>query len=245
MKKYFALALVALLLLSVFAGCSGGRLIPAGETEATEAQPSAPTEAPVTELPETEAPVTIVGCWKYDVDFHKVMGLALAQSDSSDDATSALLTEYIPRIYDGVSFILVMDLKEDGSFVLTIDEDALNATAGKLDENLAEVIPDLLVSMTGMTREGLEAQLAASGMTMDDLIAQFGSQFNSEAMLESIKIPTTSGTYTYEDGVLLLTSEGKTTSYTVELSGSEMKITDIQGESGTIPAELLPLIFVR
>ncbi len=202
------------------------------ETEATEA-----TEA--TDATEATEEVTeeLLGAWHCTMDFSKVMD---AMKESGADEAEIAMSE---KLYAGISeAVYTIDLKEDGTFTMSIDEE----TVTKLAENMAEVLPDLLAGMSGMTREDYEAYLEGAGMTMDDVLAQLGDAFSVENLTKSMT-GVNGGTYTYEDGKLTLTNEtGESIVFTVELGEDELTVTAVEAEeTNPFPEELLPLVFVR
>ena len=227
MKKILALTLSLLLLLSLFAGCGGS-----AESSDTETEAAASTEA---------APVTIVGTWKYTLNY-----LSLFEAMLQDAADSGSRTYFLTALYDGLSEIVVLDLKEDGTFTMNVDEATAADNRTQLKERLDIELPDLIASSMGTTAEDLKALLAEEGASFDDLVAQYREELDIEGMLSSSMIDPISGTYAYDDGCLYLMSENESTvTYTVELGGSELKILDIMNDTSSALDGLLPLVFVR
>lgn len=225
MKKLIALAAVFVLLLGLFAGCAGK----------TENNNETETETET----ETEEPVTIVGAWQYNMDFSKL--LKAIQEDAATGESRNSLSD----LYDGLSVLLILDFREDGTFLATADEASVAEADRELEEKLNYGLPELIAAMNGMTPEEYEAQLAEGGLTMEDMVAQWKEEVNAENRFEDL-LNSAAGTYTYDGDLLYLTSEdGEAVVYTVELSADELKITAIEGETDATPKSLLPLIFVR
>ena len=120
----------------------------------------------------------------------------------------------------------------------------------KIADRLPEILPDLIAGMSGMTREELEAQMKEANMTMDDVMEQFGGMINAEDMVDEMKMDEVKGTYTYEDGKLVLTPDDKDEkpeTFTVEFDSKELKVTAIETEDefGESLKKLLPLVFTK
>lgn len=126
----------------------------------------------------------------------------------------------------------------------------MKETTKKIADRLPEILPDLIAGMSGMTREEFEAQMKEANMTMDDVMEQYGGMFNAEDMVDDMKVDEVKGTYTFEDGKLVLTPEDKDekpSTMTVELSAKELKVTAIESEDdlGESFKKLLPLVFTK
>ena len=243
MKKRIALAAAILLLLSVFAGCSGDTA-EGGEIE-TEA--AASTEA---------APVTIVGTWKYTLDYRRLIEATLQGAAESGDRTYFLNT-----LYDGLSDLVILELREDGTFVMNADAAVRQDNRRQLEGRLNNNLPDLVASYLGTTLEELETRLAEEGLAVDEAsmnawAAQYVEVFDVRGFLDSVPLDAAvEGAYAYDDGylylmpasgALFLMPEGTDTAVCItELSGSELKITDVTGELDAGVRGLVPLVFVR
>ena len=182
---------------------------------------------------------SIEGTWKYSLDFKKVMEASGEMPSDGDAEDNKELVEAMTKLFDGLSMVLVLDLKEDKSFTMSTDEASMKAAVEKMKER----IPDLLKTMFG-GEEGLNAMLEMTGQSMDDLTASFAEQFNPEEMeLDAVK-----GTYTYEEGKLVLTSEdNNVVTMTVELASKELKVTAIEGEDDMSEGlkQVLPMVFTK
>ncbi len=208
-------------------------------TEATEA-----TENSSEATEERKAPEEIVGAWKYDVDMEKLLKLMWEMDDGREEQSG--MEEIMTELYDGLFMTVVLDLKEDGTYEFAIGADSLKEIAATISERLPAVFPELFAAMTGMTREELEAQLAESGMTMDDVLAQFSDVFSAETIIKSMETETRTGDYSYEEGALIITNaDGKQTKIIVEVSGDTLTISQIEGKEDDIPEGILPVVFVR
>jgi len=184
---------------------------------------------------------SIVGTWKYTLDFKKLMEASGELSTEGGEDNQEMVDAMV-KLFDGLTMVLVMDLKEDNTFVLSTDEASLKAAAEKMKER----IPDLLKTMFG-GEEGLNAMLETSGQTMDEITESFSEQFN----VDDMKLEETKGTYTYEEGKLVLTPEdGEATTMTVELSAKELKVTaldskDADDDMAEALKSVLPMVFTK
>lgn len=197
---------------------------------------------------------TITGSWKYSVDFMKLFNLEAEETteetteetqDPEEAAAMEAMLSAMKKMYDGLSMDIILDLKEDNTFTMTTDEDALKTTGEKLKERAKEYAPELLKAMFG--EEMLNAMLEEEGKTMEEYANEYADQMD----VSDMEIDTVSGTYSYEEGKLVLSVEGeKPVTLTVELSAKELKVTAIESEEideedlETYKA-LLPLVFVK
>ena len=244
MKKFIALAAAFVLLLSLFTGCKTASADDApyhdaAETGAAETPPPKPTRPIV-----TDAYKAILGAWKYAMDFDKVFEAARSEIGPEEEA----LFDAMLMLYKGASLTIIMDFEEDHTYAVSIDEDSAKDAVTVMKDNMMEHLPELLVLFTGMSREEIDAKLAESDQTMEALIEQIDAEFNADAMLAQVPLTAEMGSYTFEEGKLVMTSEAQDaqTIYTVELSGSEMKVVGIDGVSDPESfGALLPMIFVR
>ena len=181
---------------------------------------------------------SIVGTWKYNVDFQKAMSAASGESEGFEE-----MAEQLGDVFEGLTMVMVMDLKEDNTFTLSFDEASVKAAAEGMKSKMTEALPALVASMYGMSEDELKDLLAQQGTSMDELIAQMSEEFNSDEMAEELKDATVSGTYAYADGKLTLKAEEGEDVMTVELKGNELKVTDLTGSDVEDYKVLLPMTF--
>ncbi len=202
------------------------------------------------------AKTSIVGAWKYTMDFNKMFEVMESgdstgeTKDAQQAAAEKALTDTMKKVFEGATMPIILDLKEDNTFVMSGDEAAMKETTKKIADRLPEILPDLIAGMSGKTREEFEAQMKEANMTMDDVMEQYGGMFNAEDMVDDMKVDEVKGTYTFEDGKLVLTPEDKDekpSTMTVELSAKELKVTAIESEDdlGESFKKLLPLVFTK
>lgn len=195
----------------------------------------------------------IAGSWSYTIDMKKAMESSGEMEDltDSEDAESAkAMAEMFAKIFDGVNMIVVLDLKEDNTFTLHMDEASAKTAAETMKTKMTEMMPELLASMFG-GQEGLNDYLEENNLTMEDMTASMGQMFDTDEMVNQLSDSATpSGTYRYEEGKLTLTTEedGETSEavLTVNLDGDTLNVTEINGESDLDGFKsLLPITFNR
>ena len=232
-NKYLALLLALSLLFSLTACAKSGSGSFFGGKEGST------TEAP--------KPLTIVGTWRYTIDFEQ----ALASSGESADLSAlGAMGEGFADLFKGLSMVVVLDLREDGTFTFSFDEASVKAAVDGMISKMGEILPSLIASMSGMSEEEFMAALAEAGMTMEDLIQQSMAQVNTEDITKELQASSKEGTYRYQDGKLYLTGkdeEEKNDQYlVVELSANELKVVSA---SENVDFEefknFLPMVFTR
>jgi uncharacterized lipoprotein YehR (DUF1307 family) len=183
---------------------------------------------------------SIVGTWKYTLDFKKLMEASGELSTEGGEDNQEMVDAMV-KLFDGLTMVLVLDLKEDKSFTMSTDEASLKAA----NELIKERLPEFLKTMFG-GEENLNAMLG-EGQTLDDLVNSYSEEFNADDM----KLEETKGTYTYEEGKLVLTPEdGEATTMTVELSAKELKVTaldskDADDDMAEALKSVLPMVFTK
>ena len=184
---------------------------------------------------------SIVGTWKYTMDYNKLMeSMSEEEGTDAEDEDMKGLVDAMNKLFEGLTMVIVLDLKEDNSFTMSTDEASMKAA----NELIKERMPDFLKSMFG--EDGLNAMLG-EGQTMDDLVNNYAEEFNTDDM----EMEETKGTYTYEDGKLVLTPEGEeAATMTVELSAKELKVTAIDAKEDDEDmmeafSKMLPMVFTK
>ena len=233
MKKLLCLIL-AVVMLFALAACGGsgngdGKKVNRGEfgteptvTDPTVEQPDSttPTMAPSVEDPtQPTTPPAVEN--------------ALAGSWSSKVVVDAEQME-MEGVNASLECFISMELKDDMTYEITIDKEALAASI----QQFLEAIKGDLAEMTykeleaqGMTREEVDAMiLEFYGMTMEELCAQMTEEINiDEVMAEYQELMPTSGTYRVEGDMLYisLTNEDGTMdeiAFTYRLTDGKLSI---------------------
>lgn len=184
---------------------------------------------------------SIVGTWKYTMDYNKLMeSMSETEGTDAEDEDMKGMLDAMNKLFEGLTMVIVLDLKEDNTFTMSTDEASMKAA----NELIKERMPDFLKSMFG--EDGLNAMLG-EGQTMDDLVNNYAEEFNTDDM----EMEETKGTYTYEDGKLVLTPEGEeAATMTVELSAKELKVTAIDAKEDDEDmmeafSKMLPMVFTK
>ena len=180
MKKYFAL-LLALCMIFALAACSSPKAAQNTDGTANETANETTNETTNETAPETAPEAkTVVGTWEGSISIADVAG------------------EEIPEGYEAFKSInldMVLELKSDNSFSIAIDGEKAKPA---MREAMASIVNTML-EQQGMTPEQFEE---ASGQTVDSLIEEGMAELDFSDL-------TYSGTYTEENGKLLLNREDK------------------------------------
>ena len=184
---------------------------------------------------------TIDGTWIYSMDLMKAM-------NASPDA--AQMAEEFEKYADAFKDVVVkvkLDLTADGKYTFGVDEESAKEAMPKMIEGMKKILPDMLKDMLGEDVD-INEFLEAQGMTMDDMLASFTEEMNTDDMAAELAEATEKGTYKFENGKLSFTPEnGDAYEWAVELNGSELKVTELAGDADMIEAlkGLLPLTFKK
>ena len=165
---------------------------------------------------------TIVGTWKTNIDLAEAFNEEMAASGMGD---------YIN--IESFNLPLVMEFKADGTGSMTVDQEAMTETVDKLAADLTAGLEAYFTEyFASMGLEiDLDEALAASGMSMDDLVEEMKAEFAGEDAFAEF---TNEFKYKAEDGKLYMSedldSEISTDTYnTYELKGNALTL-DIGNE---------------
>ena len=185
---------------------------------------------------------SITGTWKYAFSLEQAMNAAGAM----DDLPAGM--ESLQDTLKATTFNMIMDLKEDGTYEMKMDEASVKSALEKFKEDMKGVMPDMLKSEAEKYEMSVDALLETMGMTMDEAVDFVMEQMDTDAMVGELGELSEKGKYTFENGKLTMTSEsGDEDVLTAELKGSELKITAIEGESDMSEGlkEMLPMVFKK
>ena len=163
-----------------------------------------------------EQKATIVGTWKANVELAEAFNEEMAAAGMGDFIN-----------LESFALPLVMTFKEDGTGSMTVDQEAMTATIDKLAADLTAGLEayftEYFASM-GIEMD-LDEALAAAGMSMDDLVEEFKSEFAGEDAFAEF---TNEFKYKAEDGKLYMSedldSEISETYNTYELKGNTLTL---------------------
>ena len=195
----------------------------------------------------------IAGVWTCTMDVKKAMEASGDLSAASDDASSEeaqALQDVLNQMCEGVTMQMVLNLKEDDSYTLKVDETSAKAAADAMQSNLSAILPNLLSAMFNVPVDQLDDALSSLGVSLDEMIRSTSEQFNVQELVDQLAQNGSKGSYRFEDGKLYLTEEGKTEDaaqyLTVELGENEFKVTETNGvEAFKDLAQQTPLVFTK
>lgn len=159
---------------------------------------------------------TIVGTWKANVELAEAFNAEMEAAGMGDFMNIESFT--LP---------LIMEFKEDGTGSMSVDQEAMTANIDKLATDLTAGLEAYFTEyFTSMGLEiDLDEALAASGMSMDDLVEEFKSEFAGEDAFAEF---TNEFKYKAEDGKLYMSedldSEISDTYNTYELKGNTLTL---------------------
>ena len=143
---------------------------------------------------ESKAP-TVVGTWKAEINLVDML---------NQEMEAAGMGDFIKL--ESFNLPLIMEFKEDGTGSITLDQEAMDATIDKLAEDLTAGLEayftDYFASM-GLEID-LDEALAASGLSMDDLVAELKAEFAGEDAFAEF---TSEFRYKAEDGKLHMSED--------------------------------------
>ncbi len=209
MKKILSLALSALLLVALLAGCGGGA-----------------------------AEKGITGSWAADVDMTEYLNKILSEEEE--------LSQYLTL--ENFTIKLLANFNEDGTYSFACDPDSATAAMDGLKDQMKVAVTNYLEDM--IKKEGLDMtldeMLAASGMSMDDLVNEMDNAYSADDLVGDLN---TEGKYLYEEGKLALSNsldeDADLSAYeAVKLDGDTLTLTG-EGDTDGEYAGLYPLVFER
>ena len=159
---------------------------------------------------------TIVGTWKANVELAEAFNEEMAAAGMGDFIN-----------LESFALPLVMTFKEDGTGSMTVDQEAMTATIDKLAADLTAGLEAYFTEyFTSMGIEmDLDEALAASGMSMDDLVEEMKAEFAGEDAFAEF---TSEFKYKAEEGKLYMSedldSEISETYNTYELKGNTLTL---------------------
>ena len=159
---------------------------------------------------------TLVGTWKANIELAEAFNEEMAAAGMGDFIN-----------LESFALPLVMTFNEDGTGSMTVDQEAMTATIDKLAADLTagleSYFTEYFASM-GIEMD-LDEALAASGLSMDDLVDEFKAEFAGE---EAFAEFTNEFKYKAEEGKLYMSedldSEISDTYNTYELKGNTLTL---------------------
>ncbi len=137
----------------------------------------------------------LTGKWTTSINMAKVFNDEMAAADPA-------MAEYMAL--DSFEVPLVMELKEDGTYSMSVDPAAMEVSLGKLVDAMSAGLEAYFADI--FAQQGLEMDvreaLTAMGMDLDALVEELSAQLTSEETFDAF---TTEGKYKAEKGRLYLT----------------------------------------
>ena len=185
-----------------------------------------------------DKPATLTGTWKTEINLADLF---------NQEMEAAGMGDFIN--IESFDLPLIMEFKEDGTGSMSVDQEAMAGTLDKLAEDLTAGLEayftEYFASM-GIEMD-LDEALAASGMSMDDLVDELKAEFASEDTFSAF---TMSFNYKAEDGKLYMSedldSEITDVYNTYEIKGSTLTL-DVGNEEmdDEMAAYLFPMTLKR
>lgn len=168
---------------------------------------------------------TIVGTWKGEMDVGAVLA-ALIQQDVDQKIPCKMIFEFSP----------------EGKLTTKMDEESAKKAVDAMVDVMIDMIRDLYAEEGG----DLDAELAAEGMSVEDLKNQYREEMDLDDMLGDA---SEDSYYKFENGKIYVADEKEDleegdydTCYIATLSGNKLTITDIETD-GELASEALPGVF--
>ena len=137
----------------------------------------------------------LTGKWTTNINMAQVFNDEMAAADPTMAEYMAVETFNLP---------LVLELKEDGTYSMTVDPTAMEATMNKLVEDMTVGLEAYFAAI--FAEQGLEMDvneaLAAMGMDLDSLVAELSAELTSEDVFAEF---SSEGKYKAEKGKLYMT----------------------------------------
>ena len=142
----------------------------------------------------------LTGKWTTTINMAESYNAEMAAADPT-------MAEYMSL--DSFNVPLVLELKADGTYTMTVEKEGLEAAlsevVGKLSSGMEAYFADLLAQQ-GIEMDVNEA-LAAMGISMDDLMAELTAELDADALYESMG---GEGNWKAENGKFYMTEDLET-----------------------------------
>ncbi len=177
------------------------------------------------------------GTWRTEIDMADMINQKLAAGG---------MGEFV-NISD-FSITMVMDIKGDGTYAMTVDKDALNGSLEGVKEDMKNGVISYMENM--IKEQGLnmsvEDAMAAANISLDDMIDQ---AFSEEAVGEMTANMNIEGQYKAEDGKFYTSGsvdEAPSDNYeTYTLDGDTLTLDVSDVEVPSSLEQFLPMVFTR
>lgn len=148
--------------------------------------------------------------------------------------------------FTGITVAGVLTLREDGTFTMTITQEAVDAYTREIDRIMQENLHSYLEAWLGdkLTDRTLDQYLRAANITMEDLLIAAGVNIPqmTQDLLDPLRAVPCSGTYYRQDGLLHIA--GTVCAYTLTETSLTVSAPEDAAGLAAFPA-LFPLDFTR
>ncbi len=186
---------------------------------------------------ESASDKSIVGKWNHELVYRDYIDKVYQKNQGSVDPKLQVFCDELYKAFDGFKINVILELKDDGTFTFSPDDESVKAAVEKVKENLKTAIPDAFKAI-GITDE----QIKARGISVDDMV---------NTINEGIDNFNYSGEYFYKDNKLYLYDEGKERNDSqyldIELDDNEFIVKKINGDVKGFQGldALLPITFKK
>ncbi len=178
----------------------------------------------------------LVGEWEASLEMADMLNEEIKAGMGSDQD----MMKYME--VDSFKLPLTLTFKEDDTYKMAVDEDAMEQSIDLLIEGLGDGLTKYFEDM--IAEEGLDMTvdevLAASGYTMDSLLEE---SFDKEDIMSSMDVMESSGTFKVSKGTLILTDDEGPGTESYELDGDKLTLTG-EGVDDDLK-DLYPMVFTR
>ena len=208
-KRAFALVISLIMILSL-AACGG-------KNNTQNADKPAATESPANN--------SIVGTWKYTLDFKTVME---SEGQEAYEGQQGLY-ESMLKAFSGITLDLYFEFDDNHKFKFYADEESAKQAVEQLKSRIKDLLPDMFEAM-GVSKEDYDKYLAQSGMTEDELAESYTKNMDTDDLTDM----SATGIYKAQDGKLYMANEGddfNDSAYiSYEISGNKLRFTEFTGD---------------
>lgn len=182
----------------------------------------------------------LVGKWECEMDMADQINAEMELDEES--------AQYLS--FSNFEILVCMEFNSDGTYAMTADLDsaraAVNAAREEFADGMAQYLEAVMVEQMGIEMSAEEI-LAASGVTMEDMVAEAFSDSMADELVDEI---AQEGNYDAKDGKLY-TSAGL--EYAVDpaiyetyvLQGSTLTVTGFVGEDSDDSTQIYPMVFKK
>ena len=127
---------------------------------------------------------SIVGTWKYTMDYNKLMeSMSEEEGTDAEDEDMKGLVDAMNKLFEGLTMVIVLDLKEDNTFTMSTDEASMKAA----NELIKERMPEFLKTMGSILEK---ASIISSSSSLASMAVTFSSLAESSTVMVAASSPS-------------------------------------------------------